>query len=313
MILAKRLNPKSRLKVIFPASSLKSGKGMARYYNHGVSLMERHFELEGSRLLDSDFNGFSATDELRAQEINEGIRSPKIHGLIAGRGGYGAIRLLNLIDFETVKQRPKVIIGFSDMTIIQSALYVKCGLISFSGPMLATMDAAGSEALVPLVCSDTTGYELIRTERKGKIEVINPGTAEGILLGGNLFSLVQLIGTGFLPRFENAILFFEDVNETVDHLDSFLNHFKLAGLLYGVQGVVIGDTDWRETAPLTSRKKHETLFRERIKTIFRREVPVITGLCYGHCDNSITIPFGARVRLDTESRSLTLLQEVTVA
>lgn len=312
MLLAKRLKRESCLKIVFPASSLKSGKGMTRWYNHGVSLLEKHFQLEGSRLVDKDFTGFAGKDEARAQEINEAFRDGAIHGLIAGRGGYGCLRLLNLLDFELIKKHPKVVIGFSDLTILQTAIYAKTGLVSFSGPMLATMDAGGRDALLPLLCGDTTGRELIPGSNKDELEVINPGTAEGVLLGGNLFSLVQLFATGFMPRFENAILFFEDVNETVDHLDSFLNHLKLAGQLYGVLGVVIGDTDWRESSPLTSSKRHDALFRERIKSIFRREIPVITGVRYGHCDKSITIPVGARARLDTESRSLTLLQEVTV-
>ena len=313
MIIPRRLDSQSLLKVVFPASSLSSGRNLKRGYNHGVALLEKRFSLEGSRLVDSDQLGFSASDEVRAQEINEAFRSPKIHGLIGGRGGYGALRLLHLVDFETAKQNPKPLIGFSDLTILQCALYAKTGMLSFSGPMLATMDAAGRDALVPLLTADTTDRELIPDDNRDEVEVVNPGTAEGTLLGGNLFSLVQLIGTGFLPRFDKAILFFEDLNETVDRLDSFLNHFKLAGGLYDVQGVVIGDTDWRETTPLKSKKKLDTLFRERIKSIFRREIPVVIGVRYGHCERSITIPFGARARLDAEARSLKLLQEVTVA
>lgn len=312
MLLARRLNRESNLKIVFPASSLKSGKGMTRYYNHGVSLLEKHFTLEGSRLIDSDVNGLAGTDEARAQEINDAFRNPKIHGLIAGRGGYGSLRLLNAIDFDLIRQFPKPLIGFSDLTILQTAIYAKTGLVSFSGPMLATMDAAGRDALLPMLCSDTTGRELIPANNREDVQVINPGSAEGTLMGGNLFSLVQLFATGFMPRFENVILFFEDINETVDHLDSFLSHLKLAGQLYGVLGVVIGDTDWRETTPLTSSRKHNALFLERIKTIFRREVPVITGVRYGHCDKSITVPIGARAKLDTKTRSLTLLQEVTI-
>lgn len=312
MLLGRRLNRESNLKIVFPASSLKSGKGMTRYYNHGVSLLEKHFTLEGSRLIDSDVNGLAGADEARVQEINDAFRNPKIHGLIAGRGGYGSLRLLNAIDFDLIRQFPKPLIGFSDLTILQTAIYAKTGLVSFSGPMLATMDAAGRDALLPMLCSDTTGRELIPANNREDVQVINPGSAEGTLMGGNLFSLVQLFATGFMPRFENVILFFEDINETVDHLDSFLSHLKLAGQLYGVLGVVIGDTDWRETTPLTSSRKHNALFLERIKTIFRREIPVITGVRYGHCDKSITVPIGARARLNTETRSLTLLQEVTI-
>ncbi len=312
MILPKRLKPRSRIKVIFPASALRNGRNIARYYNAGIALLEKHFTVEGSRLLESQDDGFSAGDDVRANEFNSAIKAAKTEGIIAGRGGYGCLRLLNGIDYDLVAVSPKAVIGFSDITILQAALFQKTGLISFSGPMPLTLDAEGLQYLLPLLLQETTGRDLIPARAKSRIEVLSHGIAEGTLLGGNLFSLVQLIGTGFLPRLNDAILFFEDINETVDHIDSFLHHLKLAGLLYGVQGVVVGDLDWREGRQYPSAAKSNEQIKQRLKKIFRKEIPVLFGVPYGHCDKSITIPFGARARLATETKSLTLLQEVTV-
>ncbi len=284
---------------------------MVRSYNDGVSLLEQHFEIEGSALMEADHHGLAGEDEQRAAELNAAFRSAKSRALIAGRGGYGCLRLLKHIDFEAAKTRPKALIGFSDLTILQLALYRKIGLVSFSGPMVGTVDSRELRRMLPLLTGVITGIDLIEKEDRKSIEVLSPGIAEGVLLGGNLYSIVQLIGTGFLPRFENSILFFEDVNETVDHIDSFLQHLKLAGQLYGIAGVVIGNIDWRKDGKTSSRRQNEVRFRERLRGLFRRDIPILLGLRYGHCDGSLTIPMGVRARLDTEAKSLVLLEEVT--
>lgn len=311
MILPQRLIPGSRLKVIFPAGPLKGSRNRVRYYNDGISLLEAHFAIEGSRLLEREADGFAGSDEQRADELNQAWRSDRIHALIAGRGGYGCLRILNALDFDAAARSPKALIGFSDITILQAALYQKLQLISFSGPMPINLDSAALSRLLPLLTQPTTGIDLIPEKSKVRIEVLSDGEAEGVLLGGNLFSLVQLIGTGFLPRLNDAIFFFEDINETVDHIDSFLHHLKLAGLLYGVKGVIVGDISWRETEAKLSARKTNALICDRLRTIFRKEIPILFGVPFGHIDKSITIPYGARARLDTKSRSLTLLQEVT--
>lgn len=311
MTAPRRLNDKSRIRVIFPASSLKSDFGMGRRFARGYRLLERYFQVENSKFWKTDFQGFAATDEERAAEINDAYSSPDIDAIIAGRGGYGSIRLLNLIDFELIKRHPKMLIGFSDISILQLAVYQKTGVISLSSPMVATLNSRQLAHLLPLLTTDSTGLDLIPSPSKRRIEVVNEGRAEGVLLGGNLFSMVQIIGSGFLPRLDNAILFIEDLDETVNRVDSFLNHLKVSGLLYRVAGVVIGSLKWRRKHPLTSARRCSDLFRRRLNVILRTEVPMIVGLNYGHVRDSVTIPIGARAQLDTSTRSLYLLENVT--
>jgi len=313
VIVPRQLDDKSRIKVVLPSSSLQATLGFRRAYLRGYRLLQQHFEVEGSSYWQSEHLCMAASDEERAAELNEGFRSGKWNALIAGRGGYGCLRMLPAVDFEMIKLRPKFLIGFSDLTILQLALYCKIGLVSLSGPMVTTLNADTIQRLLPLLLGDSAGIDLIPPANKKHIEVVQPGKVEGVLLGGNLCSMIHLIGTGYMPRLDNTILFVEDVNETVDAIDRYLHHLKLAGLLYKVAGVVIGDLSLRSSHVFASRSKRQQLLRQRLAPIFRKEIPIIAGVEYGHLNRSITIPLGVRATLDTDSLSLTLSESVTHA
>jgi muramoyltetrapeptide carboxypeptidase len=286
---------------------------MTGAFTRGYDQLQRHFVLENSKFWKNDYQTFAATDEERAAELTEAFRSPKYDAIIAGRGGYGCIRILSLLDFNVIFERPKALIGFSDITIPQLAAYAKTGLASLSGPTVTSLNKDNIQYLLRLLTADSAGLDLIPAANKKRIQVLQPGQAEGILLGGNLSSLMQLIGTGMLPRLDNAIFVFEDISRTVDFIDSSLHHLKLVGLLYKVKGVVIGDISFFSKSLYPSQAKWRKLLTQRLSSIFRREIPVIMGVDYGHIDNSITIPIGVRAELDTESLSLTLMESVTHA
>ncbi|MCX6832848.1 MAG: LD-carboxypeptidase [candidate division Zixibacteria bacterium] len=313
MIVPKRLGEKSRIKVVLPASSLRVGTGMTRAFARGYDLLQKHFVLENSKFWKNDHQTFAASDEERAAELNEAFRSLKYDAIIAGRGGYGCIRILSLLDFKVIAERPKALIGFSDITIPQLAVYAKTGLASLSGPTVASLNDDNIQCLLRLLTADSAGLDLIPAANKKRIQVLQPGQAEGVLLGGNLSSLMQLIGTGMLPRLDNAIFVFEDISRTVDFIDASLHHLRLAGLLYKVTGVVIGDISFFSKSIYPSQAKWRKLLTQRMSSIFRKEIPVIMGVDYGHISKSITIPIGVKAELDTESRSLTLMESVTHA
>lgn len=310
MIPARRLVTDSRIKAVLPASPLENTR-MRKFVADGMGLLGEHYGIEPSELANHAAPGGVIPEEERAAELNSALHSRDNDAIIAARGGFGCLRLLPLLDLEACRNHPKLLIGFSDITILQMALFQKTGVPSLSGPMLMTLTETNLGRLLPLLATDATGIDLIPAGDKKKVNVLQPGKAEGVLLGGNLFSLVQMLGTGFLPRLDNAIFFFEDVNETVDHIDSFLTHLKLVGQLYKVAGVVIGDISWRHEGLRIARKEKTEAFRRRIAGLFRKEVPVVMGVDYGHIDNTITIPIGVRAELDTDNRSLTLIESVT--
>ncbi len=306
-----RLSLRDTLRVIMPASSLTQGSGMTKRFAAGCKALKNFFKLTPSEFEQGNYLGFAATDAERAREVSDAIRSPKVGGLIAGRGGYGCLRIVNQIDYIAIKNNPKPLIGLSDLTILQLAIYQKTGLITFSGQLVnfATDKSAGY--LSRLLTAPTKNLDLIPEENKPGLDIIAEGTAEGVLIGGNLYSMVKLAGTGLLPRFDNSILFIEDVDETVDHIDGCLQQLKLAGALYYVAGVVIGNIGWRKDQPAGDGAEAGELMRARLEGMFRHGTPIISGVQYGHIEDSITIPIGARARLDTENRSLTLLEDVT--
>lgn len=307
---ARRLVAGSRIKTVLPASPLPNSR-MRRQVAAGANLLGRYYFVEPSELVDRARSQDVIPEEERAAELNTALHSRENDAIIAARGGFGCLRLLPLIDFESCKSHPKLLIGYSDFTILQMALFQKAGIPSLSGPMLLSLSEKSMGHLRPLLAGDTTGLDLIPSANKKKMSVLQPGKAEGVLLGGNLFSLVQMIGSGFLPRLDNAIFFFEDIDETIDHIDSFLTHLKLVGQLYKVAGVVIGDVSWRRDKLLATQRETTEKFRSRLMGIFRKEIPVVMGVDYGHVDDTITIPIGVRAELDTDNLSLTLTESVT--
>ncbi len=311
MIKPRRLTTGSTLQIIMPASAFSYGTGLGRRFSSGLSELQKHFRVSRSKLEEGNHLGFAAPDELRAKELNGAVRAINIDGMIAGRGGYGCLRLINQIDYVSFRSHPKPLVGLSDLTILQLAIYQKSGVITFSGPLVLQLNSGSSAHLERLLTASTKNLDIITEANKSRIDVLSEGTAEGQLIGGNLYSMVQLAGTGLLPRFDNSILFFEDVEATVDQVDSYLQHLKLAGALYHVAGVVIGNFRWRKDQPTGGGDQAEELFRMRLEGMFRKDTPIISGVDYGHIDDTMTIPLGASARLDTESRSLTLLEDVT--
>ena len=191
----------------------------------------------------------SGTDEERLADLNAALADPRIDGVWCIRGGYGMTRILPGVDFAAARRRPKVVLGYSDITALTVPLSVETGLVTFHGPMcrhelgpfsrwhldrvVANVSAPGrlgrlappAETLVP---------------EKDRIATLVPGVAEGPLVGGNLTLLQCLLGTRWMPELRGAILFIEDVGEDVYSIDRMLSHLTLAGALAGIAGVVVG-------------------------------------------------------------------------
>jgi len=218
----------------------------------------------------------AGTDEARLHEFNSFISDEEVETLICVRGGYGALRILDQIDFDTARQHPKLLVGYSDITALQLALFKHAGWTSISGPMVAVEwhDPAG------LACSSfltLSGPE----QHSGPLDpdspltTFVPGTAEGILLGGNLSLITRLIGTRHLPDLSGAILFLEEVGETPYRVDGLLAHLQLAGILDTLAGIVLGGFTESETESGKPTLTMEQVFEDYFGDL---GIPVCTGL-----------------------------------
>lgn len=236
-------------------------------------------------------SGFLAgSDRERADAYRALVRSPEVDAIFFARGGYGASRVLAHLDAAEISEHPKIHLGGSDLTALFAFLACHARLSAFYGPMVAVeMAAAGSE----LDWEQVLGGETPVSHRFGPEDVLAPGSAEAVLLGGCLSLLASLCGTPEAIRGRDAILFWEDTGEDTYRLDRLLTQLERSGTFEGLRGMVIGSVVPREGAE--SPEAIRLWLRERFRGA---DFPVAMGLPAGHMDRPRTIPFGLRARLD---------------
>ena len=300
--------------IISPASPPKPEKH-DQYYNGLAYLRKMGYKLtQGKHVLDQ-YGYLAGTDESRAADLNEMFRNRKIKAIICSRGGYGTPRLLDMIDYDAVRKHPKILVGYSDITSLQLALFAQTGLITFSGPMAGVEMGKG---ILPFTEKHFWGLLTKSTRRVLKAEAgeykpwrIHPGVGEGRLLGGCLSLINPLIGTPYQPDFTGAILILEDIGEDVYGIDRYLVQLRYAGILEKLNGLIFGQFLDMES----SEKSEPSLTLEQVLEKYTRDlhIPILGNFPYGHQDFKYTLPFGCKVRLDADDGTLRLLEPAVAA
>lgn len=240
-------------------------------------------------------------DEFRAKEFMKFIADKEVKAIIALRGGWGCARLMKYIDMTVILNNPKIISGFSDITTLLLAIYAKTGLITFHGPVgNSTWEGATTTNFLDVVQARKVPLRMTNPE----IKVISDGTANGILLGGNLSIICSLIGTGSLPDFTNSILFLEETEEEPYRIDRLLTQLSMCGILDQVKGVVIGVCAKCEPEEPEKSFTLDEVFDQHFKN---RNYPVMKGFSIGHIKDKFTLPVGVMAQLDTKVPGVTLL------
>jgi len=245
-------------------------------------------------------------DKSRVTALNEAFEDDRIDAIICARGGYGALRLLPLIDFDVIKNNPKIFIGYSDITILLLSIFKICNFVTFHGPMAATELGKRVRPYTAYNFLDTLSG-LSQETRIGipsgyKITVISDGIAKGRIVGGNLCLMTKLIGTGFLPSFKNRIVFFEDTEEEPYRIDGYLSQLFQTTDFGEAAGYVIGE--FTRTEPKFGYMKGWNV-KQVIKDYFSGiNRPTIYGFPCGHGKEKITIPIGVKAVLDAGRKNL---------
>ncbi|MGE0086772.1 MAG: LD-carboxypeptidase [Desulfococcaceae bacterium] len=256
---------------------------------------------QGGRLLESagysvlipdglfEKNSYLAgTDAHRAGIINRLFADDAVKAIFCARGGYGSMRILPLLDRESIRRHPKIFAGFSDITALLSFFQNQCGMVCFHGPVLSTLYEG--ESLDALLCA-VRGERILRIYPENAV-VLSPGRASGIVSGGNLATLCHLTGTAFQPFFKGQIVILEDWNEPPYKIDRMLTQMKLSGCFSGIRGLILGS--FENCGP-------DAEIRNIIKDVFKDcEMPVMAGFKFGHCPGNITLPLGLRAEMDTD-------------
>jgi len=308
------LVPGDRIGVISPASPPKPEKH-DQYQNGLAYLRGLGYKIsEGKHVLDQ-YGYLAGTDESRAADLNAMFRNPRIKAIICSRGGYGTPRLLDLIDYEAVRKHPKILVGYSDITSLQLALFARTGLVTFSGPMVAVEMGKGILPFTEKHFWAMVGKSTRKLLKAGAGEyeprIYHGGVGEGRLLGGCLSLINPLIGTPYQPDFTGAVLVIEDIGEDVYGIDRYLVQLRYAGILERLSGLIFGQFLDMESG----EKSEPTLSLEEVLEKYTRDlnIPILGNFPYGHQDFKYTLPFGCRVRLDADNGTLLLLEPPVAA
>jgi len=252
--------------------------------------------------------GFLAGDDgVRAEDLNRFFLDGDVDAIWCMRGGYGAMRLLPLLDYEAAAAHPKPLIGFSDITALHTAYGQRSGLVTYHAPMplgnlaKGPMDDCSRRAFDAVLCSP----EPFDVPSAYPLWAVRPGVAEGVLVGGNLSLLTGMMGTPWELDTRGKLLFLEEVGEDTYCVDRMLVQLRLAGKLEACAGVVLGDfTDCAGGRNGLNLPLAQVL-RDQLGSL---DKPVLGGFSIGHCHPNGTLAFGIRCRLDADAMTLRSLE-----
>jgi len=277
----------------FASDLFERGMTILKDMGFKVHIPEAIFQREGF---------LAGPDETRADVINTLFADPRINGILCARGGYGATRVLPHLDWKAIRRRPKVFVGFSDITVLHCLFWARAGLVTFHGPMGTTLATATEDSLEALHRALMTDAP-VDLMPSGAV-VLNHGEASGNVMGGNLTLLCHLAGTPYQPSFDGCLLFLEDITEAPYRIDRMLVQMTLAGCFEGVTGLILGQfTDCGNTEEI-----HDVFMR----TFGPMGIPVVAGFPIGHGEENATLPIGMQARLTTRPPRLTYLEAATV-
>jgi muramoyltetrapeptide carboxypeptidase len=304
-----RLQKGDTIGLISPASRLHQKK---RYDEIINQIKKLGYEVKVGPNAPNRYGYLAGTDKERAADLNAMFADDSVDAIMPFRGGWGCNRILDLIDYQTIRQNPKILVGFSDITSLLLAIYSKTGLVGFHGPvgkstwtdyttrhfrdMLHGQQPNTLEIPQDDLCKDCSG-----------LSVITPGKATGKLLGGNLSVLTAMMGSNYLPDWSNSILFIEEVGEDIYRIDRMLTQLALNGVLDQISGFVFGQCVSCTRSSSYSLSLQQ-VFDDHITPL---GIPAFSGAMFGHLDNMLTLPVGVKAEIDAERGTIAVSESAT--
>ena len=298
-----RLKKGDLIGLVSPASAPTSAdkiEGSVRY------LESRGYRVKVGEHVAKTCGYLAGTDQERAADFNSMLADPQVKAVFALRGGYGTPRLLPLIQSRLLARQPKIISGFSDITALQLAIFKKCRLVTFSGPMPAVEfwknpDPYTEENFWRLLTSRTSVGTLANPP-DDPLVVQREGKASGVMLGGNLALVVSSLATPYMPFLRNAVLVLEEVDEYPHRVDRMFAQLRNAGVFQNAAAVVFGR--FTECGPKDSAQPHLTVEHLLKEYAQGARGPVLGNFCYGHVPRKLTVPFGLKASIDTRKNRI---------
>jgi muramoyltetrapeptide carboxypeptidase len=284
------LEPGDTIGIAAPASPFDR-----KAFEQGVrTLQSLGFQVSIPETIFKEVGYHAGSDTERAEQLMALFGDDSIKAIFCARGGFGAMKILPLLDFDLIRKHPKVLVGFSDITTLLVAIHRACNMVVFHGPLVTSLAETQGDTVSALTNAVSSSEPLVL--KPSQPVILDPGETTGIVIGGNLTTLNHLVGTPFQPRFAGCLLFLEDRGEAPYRIDRMLTQLLLGGHLDGLAGVVLGSFDGCGEP----REVHDI-----VKRIFEdKAIPILAGFNMGHGKENITLPIGLEAVLNTQDSTL---------
>ena len=256
------------------------------------------FKVKFGKNVFGDVNQFSGTDEERAADLQAMLDDPEIKAVIVARGGYGTLRIIDRLDFTKFKQNPKWIVGYSDITVLHSHIHRNCQVATLHAtmPINFKLDLFSTESLRKALMGIPQEYKAEnQTSVKNRL-----GKAEAPLVGGNLSLLYALLNSDSDIDTNGKILFLEDLDEYLYHVDRMVLSLKRAGKFRGLKGLIVGGMSQMKDNDIPFGKNAEQIIEEHVSEY---DFPVCYGFPAGHDTKNYALPLGKMISMEAEKES----------
>jgi muramoyltetrapeptide carboxypeptidase len=297
MIVPNQLKPNDIVGLVCPSSPVSRQRVLAcKAFVEGLG-----YQVKVGRACYESYHGYLAGSSVqRADDINLMFAEPTVKAIFCIRGGYGSSQIMELLDYEVIARNPKIFVGYSDITNLNVAFNTLCNMVTYHGPMVSSnmlehFDEYTRRSFEAALRMET---ELIHQNPAAEpMKVLAPGACEGIVVGGNLALIINLLGTFYAPDFHNKVLFIEDIYESIPRIHRMLDQLRLLHIFDQVAGVLVGDFSE------SSKEDNDTYgIEDFLQEYFAdMKIPVMSNVKCGHCYPTATIPLGLTCTMDTNS------------
>jgi muramoyltetrapeptide carboxypeptidase len=285
-----RLFPGDMIGIAAPAGPFE----IEKFERGAAAIKDMGFEVLVPDNLQQPERYLAGSDAWRASVLNDLFKAPDVKGIICARGGYGSMRILDLLDYDLFRHHPKIFLGFSDISALISSITTKSRLVTFHAPNITTLGQASPQTKASFYHAVTSDQSLdIRSQYA---RVIRPGKGSGIVSGGNLATLCHLLGTPYSPTYRGCLCVMEEIGEAPYKIDRMLFQMRMAGCFQGVSGVVLGS--------FKDCGNYDSICEIAANLFEDMQIPILGGFEMGHGDDNMTIPMGIQATLDTEQGAL---------
>ncbi len=276
-----------------------AGPFMDEPYQQGITILRDHGFQVKTLQTTSPSHYLAGSDQERLTIFHELWKDPEVACVLAVRGGYGTIRLLDGLDFELIKKHPKPLIGFSDISGFANVISQQTGLITFHGPNLTTLSQCDKDSVHSFFHTLT---RMVPFEIKGDVEILRNGTAQGILGGGNLSTINHLLGTPYELDFKDKIVILEDINEAPYAVDRLFYQLYLAGKMKKLAGLILGN--------FSKCGEIDQLWQMVLDLLRDTSYPIWGNFPVGHEEDNIIWPIGGKAKMDSGNGVLSYVEQI---